>query len=69
MSEEDFVIKKVKNAVLWTYVVSDLNGGEIVVTFYAKELQKPNEKSLELRKKLSEKAINCMLNGKAIIIF
>ena len=69
MSEEGFVIKKVKNAVLWTYVLSDLNGGEIIGTFYAKELQKPNEKSLELMKKLREKAINCMLNGKATIIF
>ena len=63
------MIKKVKNAVPWTYVVSDLNGGEIAGTFYVKELQKPNEKSLELGKKLREKVINCMLNGKAIIIF
>ena len=69
MSEEGFVIKKVKNAVLWTYVLSDLNGGEIIGTFYAKELQKTNEKSLELMKKLREKATNCMLNGKATIIF
>ena len=28
-----FVIKKVKNTVLWTYVVSDLNGEEIVGMF------------------------------------
>ena len=32
-SEEVFVIKKVKNTVLWTYVNSDLNGEEIVGTF------------------------------------
>ena len=31
-SEEVFVIKKVKNAVPWTYVISDLNGEEIVGT-------------------------------------
>ena len=37
-SEEDFVIKKVKNTVPWTYVISDLNGEEIVGTFYEKEL-------------------------------
>ena len=28
---------------LWTYVISDLNGKEIVGTFYEKELQKTNE--------------------------
>ena len=27
-SEEDFVIKKVKNTVLWAYVISDLSGEE-----------------------------------------
>ena len=37
-SEEVFVIKKVKNTVLWTYVISDLKGKEIVGTFYEKEL-------------------------------
>ena len=34
--KEVFVIKKVKNTVLWTYVVSNLNGEEIVGTFYEK---------------------------------
>ena len=29
-SEEAFVIKKVKNTVLWTYVINDLNGEEII---------------------------------------
>ena len=29
-SEETFVIKKVKNSVLWTYVINDLNGEEVV---------------------------------------
>ena len=33
-SEEVFVIKKVKNTVLWTYVISDLVGEDIVGTFY-----------------------------------
>ena len=35
--EEVFVIKKVKNTVLWTYIISDLKGEEIVGTFYEKE--------------------------------
>ena len=43
-SKEVFVIKKVKNTVLWTYVVSDFNGEEIVGTFYKKESQKTNQK-------------------------
>ena len=42
-SEEVFVIKKVKNTVPWTYVMSDLNGEEIIGTFYEKELQKANQ--------------------------
>ena len=39
-SEEVFIIKKVKNTVLWTQVINYLNGEEIVGTFYEKELQK-----------------------------
>ena len=38
-SEEVFVIKKLKNSLPWTYVISDLNGEEIVGTFYKKESQ------------------------------
>ena len=32
-----FVIKKVKNTVLWTYVISDLKSGETAEMFYEKE--------------------------------
>ena len=39
-SEEIFVVKKIKNTVPWNYVISDLNGEEIVDSFYDKELQK-----------------------------
>ena len=41
-SEEIFVIKKVENTVPWTYVINDLNGEEIIGTFYEKEQQKTN---------------------------
>ena len=41
-SEEIFVIKKVKNTVPCTYVINDLNGEEIIGTFYEKEVQKTN---------------------------
>ena len=43
-SEEVFVVSKIKNAVPWTYVISDLNGENIDGTFYEKELQKTNQK-------------------------
>ena len=36
--EDFFIIKKIKITVLWTYVISDLNGEEIVGGFYEKEL-------------------------------
>ena len=40
LSEKVFVIKNVKNTVLWTYDISDLNGETIAGTFYEVELQK-----------------------------
>ena len=49
-SEEAFVIKKVKNTVPWTYVISDLKCEEIVGMFYEKELQKTNQKEKSKRK-------------------
>ena len=42
-SEEVFVIKEIKNIVLWIYVINDLKGEEIIRTFYEKELQKTNK--------------------------
>ena len=44
--EEDFVIQEVKNTVPWTSFTSDINGEEIVRTFYKKELQKYNSKKV-----------------------
>ena len=44
------MIKKVKNTVPWTYVINDLNGEEIVGTFYENELRKQIKKNLELKK-------------------
>ena len=32
-----FAISKIKIAVPWTYVINDLNGGDIVETFYEKQ--------------------------------
>ena len=49
-SEEVFLIKKVKNTVPWTYVINDLNGEEIIGTFYEKELQKTNQIEFRIEK-------------------
>ena len=48
-SEEIFVIKKIKNTVPWTYIINDLNGEEIIGTFYENGLQgtKLNEFRIE----------------------
>ena len=49
-SEEVFVIKKIKNTVPWTYVISYLNREEIVETFYQKEFQEKNQKEFRIEK-------------------
>ena len=54
-SEEAFVIKKVKNTVPWTYVINDLNGEEIIGTFYEKELQKTNQQEFRIEKVIKRK--------------
>ena len=52
---EVFVIKKVKNTVPWTYVINDLNGAEIIGTFYEKELQKTNQQEFRIEKVIKRK--------------
>ena len=54
-SEEVFVIKKVKNTVPWTYVINDLDGEEIMGTFYEKELQKTNQEEFRIEKIIKRK--------------
>ena len=54
-SEEVFVIKKVKSTVPWTYVISDLDGEEIVRTFYERELEKNNQKEFIVEKVIKRK--------------
>ena len=54
-SEEVFLIKKVKNTVPWTYVINDLNGEEIIGTFYEKELQKTNQQEFRIEKVIKRK--------------
>ena len=39
----------------WTYAISDLNGEEIVGSFYEKELQKANQKKFRIEKVIKRK--------------
>ena len=51
LSEEVFKIKKLKNIVPWTYLISDINGEEIAGTFYEKQLQKIKSKRVQNKKR------------------
>ena len=54
-SEESSVLSKIKNTVLWTYVISDLNGELITGSFYGKELQKTSQEKFRIEKVLKRK--------------
>ena len=54
-SEEVFIVNKIKNTVPWTYTISDLNGEQIIGSFYEKELQKTNQKEFRIEKVLKRK--------------
>ena len=54
-SEEIFVIKKVRNTVPWTCIINDLNGEEIIGTFYEKELQGTNQQEFRIEKVIKKK--------------
>ena len=47
-AEEIFIIKKIKNIVPWAYVLNDLNGEEIIGTFYENELQKTKQNEFRI---------------------
>ena len=64
MSEEVFMIKKVKNTAPWTHAINDLNGEEIVGTFYGIELQKTNEKEFRIEKVIKRKGANLYVKWK-----
>ena len=54
-SEEFFIINKIKNTVPWRYVINDLNGEEIIGSFYEKELRKTNQKEFRIEKVIKRK--------------
>ena len=54
--EEVFIISKIKNVAPWTYIINDVNGEEIIGSFYEKELQKNNKKEFRIEKVLKRKS-------------
>ena len=54
-SENGFVISKIKNIVPWAFVINDLSGEEITLSFYENELQKFNQKEFRIKKVLKRK--------------
>ena len=63
-SEEIFVVKKIKNTVLWTYNISDLNDEEILGSFYEKELQKTDQKEFRIEKVIKKKGDKLLVKWK-----
>ena len=60
------MIKEIKNTAPWTYVVNDINGQEIIGTFYEKELQKANQQEFRIEKIIKK---SYMLDVKVMIIY
>ena len=58
-SDEIFVIKIIKNTVpycsILIHVINDLNGAEIIGTFYEKESQKTNQEEFKIEKVIKKK--------------
>ena len=63
-SEEIFITKKIKNAEPWTYVINDLNGEEIIGSFYENQLQKTDQKEFRIEKVLKKKGDKLYLKWK-----
>ena len=55
MVRRNFVISKFKNTVPWTYLISDLNGEEIVGMFYEEELQMTNQTEFRVEEVMKRK--------------
>ena len=54
-SEEIFIITKIKDAVPWTYVPSNVNGELIARNFYEKKLLKTSQENFRIEKVLKRR--------------
>ena len=61
--EEVFVVSGIKNTVLWTHVVSNLNGEEITGSFYKKELQETSQEKFRIEKVFKREADKLYVKG------
>ena len=67
-SEEIFIFKKIQKTVPWTYVIDDLNGQEIIGTFYENELQGTKQNEFRIEKVIKRKGDKLYVKGKGYVI-
>ena len=58
----------IKNTVPWTYAINDLNGEEIIRTFYEKELKKIDQQEFRLEKVIRKKRNKLYVKWKGMTI-
>ena len=61
-------MKKFKNTVPQTHVISDINVEEVVRTFHEKGLKKANQTEFSIEKIIKNNSVSYMSNGKVVII-
>ena len=55
IGQKKFLLLVKLKTISWTYVVSDLNSGKIIESFYEKELQKASQEEFRIEKVLKRK--------------
>ena len=55
IGQKKFLLLVKLKTIPWTYVVSDLNSGKIIESFYEKELQKASQEEFSIEKVLKRK--------------
>ena len=55
MIRRSFAVSKIKDTVLWTYVISNLNGELIIGILYEKVLQKTSQEKFRIENVLKRK--------------
>ena len=63
-SAEVYIVSKIKDAVPWTYDISDLNGESITESVYEKELQKTDQEKLWIEKVTKRKCYKLYVKWK-----
>ena len=58
------VVSKIKKTVLWTYVISDLNGEPITKSFCEKQLHKTSQENFRIQKVINRKGDKLYVNWK-----